>query len=198
MKKTALIIISVLIAAALAACSSNNSPGGTESQPPATTTAATQTPQASVSAEASQDMSYAFELEDIDGNVHKLSDYAGKPVYLEIWGSWCSVCVSSLPEMEEFAGQDHDFAVLSVVTPNVAGEKSKEDFIEWYKDFGYKNLTVLIDENAQIINDFGVSAFPSQVMFDANGNLVVGFAGLMPKDTIVDIMKQIAEGTYQR
>lgn len=205
MKRTVLMILSVLMSAALAACS-NNAPGGTVSQTaPATQTTATQTtavasqtPQTSATPEPTQDMSYAFELEDLGGKMHKLSDYEGKPVYLEIWGSWCGVCVSSLPEMDEFAGQDHDFTVLSVVTPGVSGEMSKEDFIEWYKGQGYKNLIVLLDENAQIVNDFGVSAYPSQIMFDSEGNVVVGFAGLMPKDTIVDIMGQIAAGTYER
>lgn len=135
---------------------------------------------------------YEFELTDIDGNVHKLSDYKGKPVYLEVWGSWCSVCMTVLPDMNELAGADNDYHVLSVVFPNMFGEKSKEDFIEWYKELGYENLTVLMDEDAKIAYDFGISAFPSQVFFDKEGNFAGGRIGPMTHDEITEQMKSIA------
>lgn len=188
MKKVFIIILAALIAA-LASCSDGGErePAGVSQSAPRET----QTPAPSL------DMSYAFELEGTNGNVHKLSDYKGTPVYLEVWGSWCGVCVSALPEMNEFAGESHGFAVLSVVTPNVAGEMSREDFTEWYKSLGYDNLIVLLDENAQIVNDFGVSAYPSQLMFDADGNFVSGYAGLIPKETIIGIMSDIAEGRHR-
>lgn len=135
---------------------------------------------------------YEFELTDIDGNVHKLSDYKGKPVYLEVWGSWCSVCVTVLPDMNELAGADNDYHVLTVVFPNFAGEKSKDEFIEWYKELGYENLIVLMDEDAKIAYDFGINAFPSQVFFDKDGNFAGGRIGPMTHDEITEQMKSIA------
>jgi thiol-disulfide isomerase/thioredoxin len=42
-----------------------------------------------------KEMAYDFELLDLEGNTHKLSDYSGKKVYLKFWGTWCPVCVSS-------------------------------------------------------------------------------------------------------
>jgi thiol-disulfide isomerase/thioredoxin len=145
----------------------------------------------------SLDPAYSFEFEDVDGNIHKLSDYKGKPVYIEIWGTWCSVCMSSLQYLNSFAGNKHDFAVLSLVTPGVSGEKSKEDFIEWFKGAGYDNLTVLLDENSQILNDFGISAYPSELIFDSEGRFVTGFAGLISVEKIEEVMKQVAQGTYE-
>ncbi len=188
--KRAVLLLLLIIIVSLAACANTNDPPKTTPQPN------TEETPAIPDAEETPDFSYEFEFEDINGNVHKLSDYKGMPVYLEVWGSWCGVCVSSLPDMNEFAGEEHDFAVLTVVTPGVAGEKSKEDFIEWYKGLGYDNLIVMLDEKRQIITDFGVSAYPSQLMFDADGNFVDGFVGLIPKQTIIDIMKGVADGTY--
>ncbi len=201
MKRTLLIIISAVLVLALAACSDGSpqpSAGGPASAPPQSAASAgsqTAAPQTTQSAQT-QEPAYSFEFEDVDGNVHSLSDYSGKPVFLEIWGSWCSVCVSSLPDLDKFAGESHDFAVLSVVSPGASGEMGKEDFIEWYRQQGYNNLTVLIDEDWQIINDFGVNAYPSQIIFDANGAVVTGFAGLLPKETVVEIMDEVAKGTY--
>lgn len=138
-------------------------------------------------------LKYDFELTDVDGKVHKLSDYKGKPVYVEVWGSWCSVCMTVLPDMNELAGADNDYYVLSVVFPNMFGEKSKEDFIKWYKELGYENLIVLMDEDAKMAYDFGISAFPSQVFFDEDGNFAGGRIGPMTHDEITEQMKNIAE-----
>ncbi len=172
------------MALAAAGCGS-----GTSEQPSQT---------AAASPSATTMPAYAFEFEDVDGNIRKLSDYIGKPVYLEVWGTWCGVCMSALPDLDMFAGEDHDFTLISVVFPGVAGEMSKDDFIEWFKGQSYKNLTVLLDENAQILSDFGISAFPSGIVFDGSGAPVTGFAGLLPQESIKDIMKQVAEGTYER
>lgn len=187
------ILIMVFAVQLLAGC--NNAPTNQTASPKSSQTAQET---AAASPQKTEALVYSFAFEDVDGNVHKLSDYKGKPVYLEIWGTWCSVCMKSLPDLDKFAGEQNDFTVLSVVTPGVAGEKSKEDFIAWYKDAGYKNLIVLIDENAQIVTDFGISAYPSGIVFDGSGAVVTGFAGLMPEESIKEIMKQVAEGTYER
>jgi len=30
-----------------------------------------------------------FELKDLQGNSHKLSNYLGKPIMINFWASWC-------------------------------------------------------------------------------------------------------------
>ena len=141
----------------------------------------------------SAEVNYSFEFEDVDGNVHKLSDYAGKPVYLEVWGSWCSVCMSGLEDMNTFAGEDHDYYVLSVVFPEHAGEKTQADFITWFKELGYENLTVMFDNDLQIIKDFGIGGFPSNIFFDAQGNFAGGRVGQMTPDLIDQVMQDLAD-----
>lgn len=197
MKKGLVIIFALIfIVGALTACTDNKN---TEpSEPTQTVSENTQGEEAGSEEETdAQSLRYAFEFTDVDGNIHKLSDYEGKPVYLEVWASWCSVCISSLDELDALAAKSEDFVVLSVVTPSVSGEKNKEAFIEWYKKLGYKNLVVMLDEQAQIVNDFGITAYPTQIMFDADGNYKIGFPGLIDEAMIVDIMQSIADGTYE-
>ena len=131
-----------------------------------------------------QETPYDFEFEDLDGNVHRLSDYAGTPVYLRVWGSWCSVCVSTLDDLNEHAGSAEDYVVLTVVTPGIAGEMSKEDFIEWFAQYDYDNIIVLIDDKAQIVDDFQIQAYPSQVFFDENGYYITHVMGAIGKDMV--------------
>ena len=178
MKKTVLISLAVLLVLAVfAGC-----------MPKANGTAANDT-----GADEAADMGYSFEFTDVNGKVHRLSDYKGKPVYLEIWGSWCSICMAGLEDMNDFAGEDHDFIVLSVIFPNHAGEKSKDDFIAWYKELGYDNLIVMIDEDLQIIKDFGINGFPSNIFFDADSNFYGGQIGPMTTDEITSTMNALVQ-----
>jgi len=198
MKRFFMICTGVLLTLGLlVACGPQELPAVSSPTEESPTAAQTSPPEQSAAAETSAEQvapPYEFEFADLDGNMHKLSDYAGKPVFLRIWASWCSVCVQALPSLDEIAAEAEDFTVLTVMTPNVSGEKSSDDFAAWFKELGYQNIIVLVDEKAQIMNDFGISAFPTQIMFDAQGNAVYGAVGLMSKEDIFDTMGKLARG----
>jgi peptide methionine sulfoxide reductase msrA/msrB len=126
----------------------------------------------------------AFVFTDFDGNTVSLTDFAGEPVYLKFWASWCSVCLSTLSETDELAGEDSAFAVITVVAPGVNGEKSAEDFKTWYTELGYENTVVLFDDSGTYMQEFGVRAFPSSAYIDANGSLIDFTVGHSSNDMI--------------
>ncbi len=197
MKKTLTAIVLILLLLSTSACSES----GRKTSSPSETArlSAEQNEVSSAQAEASESPSqsepvYAFEFKDIDGQTHKLSDYSGRPVYLRVWASWCGVCTSSLDKLNKLAGESKDFTVLTVVMPEISGEMSAENFTKWFKDLRYENIVVLLDPNAQVADDFGINAFPSQIMFDAEGHPVYGAVGLMSNDDIKKVMADIAKG----
>ena len=40
-----------------------------------------------------------FSLNDIDGNMHKLSSYKGKNVIVALWATWCQPCMVEMPNI---------------------------------------------------------------------------------------------------
>src|SRR3954467_15414586 len=58
----------------------------------------------------------ALELEDVQGKLHRLSEYRGKVVLLNFWATWCAPCREEMPSMAslEDSLRGRPFAVLAV------------------------------------------------------------------------------------
>ena len=139
---------------------------------------------ASVSETQAQTPAPDLTFTDFDGNAVSLSDFAGTPVYIKFWASWCSVCLSTLQETDTLAGEDNDFAVITVVAPGLDGEKNAESFQTWYNKLGYENTTVLFDTGGAAMKQLGVRAFPTSVFIGADGALLGTQIGAMANDAV--------------
>lgn len=116
-----------------------------------------------------------FTLQSMDGKEVKLSDYKGKKVYLKFWASWCGPCKKSMPELMELAAKpDRDFEILSVIAPGIQGEKTVEQFPQWFQDQGYKDIPVLYDTKATRkaiqVSKLYCNIKDKQMMIDKMGN----------------------------
>lgn len=79
---------------------------------------------------------------------------------IDFWGTWCVPCVAEMPDFVDFIEMNQSNTHL-VVTTIARDTKSKvEGFLE---KRGY-DFPVIIDEQSQIINDFGVIEYPSKVL----------------------------------
>jgi len=114
-------------------------------------------------------------LTDWDGNEYKLSDQKGKKVYVKFWASWCGVCTSTMPEFEELVANHEGFDIITVVSPGNYNEQSKEKFKEWFTQQGY-NIPVYFDDSGEVMEAYGVRAFPTAAYIGSDGVLV----GILP------------------
>ncbi len=45
------------------------------------------------------DMAPALALPDLDGRTHRLADFAGRRVLINLWASWCAPCLEEMPAL---------------------------------------------------------------------------------------------------
>lgn len=130
-------------------------------------------------------------LTDMKGNSYGLSEFADQRVYLKFWGSWCPICLDGLDRFNDYAGKDKDYEILTVIAPNQMGEKSKEDFIEWFNSLGYENIKVLFDETGDFLRAFGINAAPTNIIKVPNKPAVVA-PGEIDEETIDMVFEKLS------
>ncbi|MGI2329010.1 redoxin family protein [Planococcus sp. YIM B11945] len=175
MKKTILVLFLLIVAVGLSACSAPNSG-------------------ASANAEKGNDGKIApdFELMDLEGNSHQLSEYAGQKVYVKFWASWCSICLAGMEELNTLAGEENDFTVLTIVSPSSNAEKDTESFTKWFKGVdNTSNIQVLLDEGGEMFEAYGVLAYPTSVYIGSDGVLVKSSPGHFSNEQIKESFESI-------
>lgn len=134
----------------------------------------------------------AFELMDLEGNEQNLADYAGQKVYVKFWASWCSICLSGMEELNTLAGEETDFAVLTIVSPGSNAEKSTESFTKWFEGFpNAENIPVLLDEGGTFFEEYGIIGYPTSVYIGSDGTLVKSQTGHFSNSEIKESFETI-------
>jgi len=133
-----------------------------------------------------------FKLNDLEGNTVDLASLKGEKVYVKFWASWCPICLAGMEEVDKLASEEQGFKVLTIVAPDTNGEKSQEDFIQWFKGVEEgKNLTVLLDTGGDTVRAYGVRGYPTNVLIGSDGILVKTLPGHLDNARIKDLMSGI-------
>ena len=69
-------------------------------------------------------------------------------------------------------------------------EGNPNQFINWYKGLDYKNITVLLDENGEIIKRANVLGYPFNLLLDKDLNLIKAQPGHLNSDQIKQFVKE--------
>lgn len=130
-----------------------------------------------------------FEMTDIDGNVHRLSDFKGKVIYLDFWATWCGPCVQESPFFEKLA---KDFAGKDVVFIPVSIDKNKNDwtnFITAHK----KELPQYNSLDKKIVSEWNVQYIPRFIIIDKDFNIVNAHAPVPSGTKIVEVLDSLVK-----
>ena len=135
---------------------------------------------------------------DLDAQaLHTLSGDSGKTVLLNFWATWCGPCRSEMPDLqslyEDWGENSGDLVVLGVAAPNYGDEGSAEEIAAFLEENGY-TYPVVMDETASQFYTYGISAFPTTWMIDAEGNIFGYVQGALSREIFDDIVRQTMEG----
>lgn len=111
------------------------------------------------------EMAPNFELEKMDGEKVKLSDYRGEKVMLNFWATWCPPCRAEVPDMQKL----HENKDVTILAVNLLGQESGIDPVEEFlEDYGV-TFNVLLDEDLVVAETYGIQPVPTTYMIDTEG-----------------------------
>lgn len=163
MKKLLIIIVSILL---ITGCSINNQTDVDEKNN-------AQETQENVEAKETV-IAPDFELISMDDSVIKLSDVRDKNVILNFWYTGCTFCVIEMPDLQKL--QDTYTDDLLILAVNV-GEKKEQ--IKEFMDENNLSFTVLLDEDMDVANIYGIRSFPTTIAVNKKGEVIGGYIGML-------------------
>ena len=119
-----------------------------------------------------------FTLKSYSGKNLKLSEYRGQVVLMNFWASWCGPCRQEMPLLEKLHNKYKKLG-FTVMGVNVEEDSSKA------KGIVKKNkltFPVLFDTQNKVSQLYQVSAMPSTVIIDRDGNMRYLHKGYKPGD----------------
>lgn len=104
---------------------------------------------------------------DIDGNAMKLSDFRGKIVVLDFWGSWCGPCKGDLPFLNGLAKDyPQEVEVLGFMCDSVESAKASvaQNRVIW------RNWSEV--EGGPVQTQWNIDSWPTTYIIDPQGRVV--------------------------
>ena len=112
-----------------------------------------------------------FTLLDDTGKKVSLSNYKGKIVFLDFWGTWCSPCIAELPINNElrkrFIGRDAVFIYISVGD----SEEKWHQAIDKYNLKSSAGIQLHSPDNI-VASSYQVYAYPTHILINRNGSII--------------------------
>ena len=145
---------------------------------------------------ASQEPVYApdFTVYDQEGNSVRLSDYAGKPVVLNFWASWCPPCKSEMPDFHaayEELGQEVQFLMVNATDGSRETVDTAAGFIQ---EQGY-TFPVFYDTQSEASIAYGAYSLPMTFFINGEGHVAAYARGAIGEDTLRKGIEMIHPGT---
>ncbi len=131
-----------------------------------------------------------FTLTALDGSTVRLSDYAGRIVFLNFWATWCIPCREELPAFQQFqAQQPPDGAAILAV--NV--QENAEQIRAFLDQYGGDQLTILLDTEGDASESYGIFNMPTTFVIDGSGIINYIKYGEMTVEDLNEYVKAVTD-----
>ncbi|MFC4291190.1 TlpA family protein disulfide reductase [Sphingorhabdus arenilitoris] len=175
-----MILLLALPAVMLAGCDKRSEPQGQE-KTAASNSAASGDAKADITLESASGMtavlSYAHHgsaapsgsFTGADGRDVTLSDFAGRPLLVNIWATWCAPCKAEMPTIDALAEIEAGNMSVIAVSQDLEGRAPVRAFFE---QSGIKNLEPYTDTDNMLLSHYQGISLPTTILYDSGGKEV--------------------------
>lgn len=136
-----------------------------------------------------------FVLNDLQNKSQSFDELKGEKLTLiDFWATWCKPCNKAIPELNKLYSQFKGKGV-NLIGINCDGPRSVAKVAPLSKSLQIE-YPILLDMNAELMNDLNLSAYPTLLMVNSSGKVVWIHEGYVPGDELViqkEIEKQLSK-----
>lgn len=125
------------------------------------------------------------------GDSLSIDDFKGKPVYIDVWATWCAPCIHEIPYLKKVEDQFHEevhFVSISIDSDK-AFQKWKDMIIN--KELGGTHLYAEGQWNATLMKEFAITGIPRFILLDENGFIIDANAPRPSNDELTELLNEI-------
>lgn len=120
-------------------------------------------------------------LTTLDGEAAHLEDFAGQPLLINVWATWCPPCVREMPLLADLDASHDEIKVLLV--NHGEGRATIEDFLDAQQlSLNY----LLLDPVGGLLAHSGHRGLPVTYFYDAQGRLTATHSGELTKRDLAE------------
>jgi len=128
-----------------------------------------------------------LELQGMDGQAVRLSDYRGKAVFLNFWASWCGPCRMEMPEVQRLAANlPPDSAVLTV---NMTDQEQSLEAVQAFLSSKGYTFPVATDPDGSAAAAYEVVSLPTSLFVSPDGVVTTRISGPLSLGAMTDYLK---------
>ena len=108
-----------------------------------------------------------FTLKDTNGNNISLSDFKGKWVILDFWGSWCGWCIKGFPGLKEAYEKYGNEMVIIGIDCN----DTKKDWLDALEKYRLPWINLYNPQDSNVLKDYEIQVFPTKIIINPEGKI---------------------------
>lgn len=130
-------------------------------------------------------------LPDLNGTAHRLSEWAGKPLVVNFWATWCEPCRREIPLLEDLRHENrrNSYEIVGIAIDHL------DSVAKYVRDMKI-DYPVLVGERGglEAAAAFGMEpVLPFTVFADAHGRIVTLKIGELHRDEAAFILARLAD-----
>ncbi len=133
-----------------------------------------------------------FRLPAPDGTVVELSQFAGRPVLVNFWATWCIPCRAETPDLIRLQKSWG----TSVQLLGVDDQEMPADVTAFAKEFG-TNYPLVLDSSGDVFNAYHIYGIPETFFIDSGGMLRDYRIGILTPSLARCIVAGMANSSYR-
>ncbi|OGO40160.1 MAG: hypothetical protein A2147_11085, partial [Chloroflexi bacterium RBG_16_57_8] len=106
-----------------------------------------------------------FNLVDLNGEGVSLADFAGKPVLINFWASWCPPCREEMPYLQQIYDEQSGKGLV-VLAINIQESPAR---VRQFLSENNLSIPVLFDLTGNTSEDYGIVPIPTTFFIDGEG-----------------------------